>query len=822
MSGNVVPTTGNIYLRTAPSSTNNAIFEVFGTPAENNLNGLRDTVYDDPTVRPPPLTTDTPLTVPASGNVSMALFRGKSKFMTTPSVPLISSLSSTSLTPTLTGGSGTYYIAVGTTAGASDTTGGWKAATSGTAITTKQNGTTALSFAYATPYYISVYDSNTTKTTASRTLSNSTVYGIPNAPTNITLTLTTLTSWKIDWSLSTGTVLPTGYSWYLLGGTVTYYGTVTSTTTSTSQSSTLDQNTSYYAQVVATRPEATMAQNSTTKSLDSPSTISAVTATLVAGTASGSASYTPSIPGGGGGTLYIGFGTAAVTPTIQWSSGAVTPSIAITAGTSYYVSAFSRNTITGTQTSTGYSGALTIPDTPTFTTYSITDTTFNAVATSTSGATISYTISPVPSGGTATKSTGTWTGLTVNTQYTVTATATMTMTTTTTGSAVWCLAPPVVGNPTINLQSMSYPFTVSTNATGAVISNVFGAQAAVVTPAVITRAASTTATTYASNTLVKYVIIATGPNTTYTSTVQYFCIVDPTTKATVTMPPSITSFTYYLVGGTGGIGVSYAGSKRYGGGSYGGTLYGTTASTASYGGKMLTLLTGTNGYDGRTDKSLTERAICGDGYSGGNGGYGVFVYASGGGEGGSSGSGGAASMILCSSPNLMIVAGGGGGTGAGYNQSGGGGWAGSTMPNPSPGGGGTSYYNNYYDSSGGGSGSTTYGGQGGVNGTGGASGSNMPAAGYPAHSGSNMSSTVTALTSTSGDGGDANGVYTGSGTVGGGGGGGYGGGGAGASRNTGTYIESGGGGGGASFISDSSGTIAYGGVVPVIIVYGTI
>lgn len=820
MSGNVVPTTGNIYLRTAPSSTNKAIFEVFGTPAGNNLNGLRGTVYDDPNVRPPPLTTDIPLTVPASGNVSMALFRGKSKFMTTPSVPLISSLSSASLTPTLTGGSGTYYIAVGTTAGASDTTGGWKAATSGTAITTKQNGTTALSFAYATPYYISVYDSNMTTTTASRTLPNSTVYGIPNAATNVTLTLYSLTSWTINWSLSTGTVLPTGYSWYLLGGTVTYSGTVTSTTNSTSQSSTLDQNTNYYAQVIATRPEATTAQNSTAKSLNSPSTISAVTATLVAGTA-GSASYTPSITGGGGGTLYIGFGTVATTPTIQWSSGAVTPSIAITAGTSYYVSTFSSNTSTGTRTSTGFSDALTIPVAPTFTTYSITDTTFNAVATSTSGATISYTISPVPSGGTATKSTGTWTGLTVNTQYTVTATATMTMTTTTTGSAVWCLAPPVVGNPIINLQSMSYPFTVSTNATGAVISNVFGAQAAVVTPAVVTRAASTTATTYASNTLVKYVIIATGPNTTYTSTVQYFCIVDPTTKATVTMPPSITSFTYYLVGGTGGIGVNSSGSKRYGGGSYGATLYGTTAS-ASYGGNSLTLLTGTNGGDGRVDKSLTEHAICGDGYSGGNGGYGVTVYAGQGGEGGGSGSGGAASMILCSSPNLMIVAGGGGGAGAGYNQSGGGGWAGTTMPNPSPGGGGTSYYNNYYDSSGGGSSTTTYGGQGGVNGTGGASGSNMPGTGYPGYSGSDMPSTVTSLTSTSGDGGTANGTNHGQGTIGGGGGGGYGGGGAGANRNTGTYIESGGGGGGASYISDNSGTITYGGVVPVIIVYGTI
>ena len=173
MSGKVVPAS-DIRLKTAPASAGNAIFEVFGTPAGGNLVGLAGSNVD-PGSRPPPFTVAATVPTAASGNLKMSFFAGKAAFLTSPNVPAISTLTTTAVTPTLAGGSGTsYYIAIGTSTGASNTV-AWQLATTATSIT-------GLTFALNTSYFISVYGSNATNA-SSLAISNTTAYIIPNAPT---------------------------------------------------------------------------------------------------------------------------------------------------------------------------------------------------------------------------------------------------------------------------------------------------------------------------------------------------------------------------------------------------------------------------------------------------------------------------------------------------------------------------------------------------------------------------------------------------------------------------------------------------------------
>jgi len=107
MSGKIVPSSGDIYLKTAPASAANAIFEVFGTPTGGKLIGLVGAAYDpqDATIR------FTAPTIPALP-LSMSTFRGDATYATSPTIG-VTNLTTTTLTPNFSGGGGTtYYLAI--------------------------------------------------------------------------------------------------------------------------------------------------------------------------------------------------------------------------------------------------------------------------------------------------------------------------------------------------------------------------------------------------------------------------------------------------------------------------------------------------------------------------------------------------------------------------------------------------------------------------------------------------------------------------------------------------------------------------------------
>jgi hypothetical protein len=172
MSGKIVPGSGsNIYLKTAPASAANAIFEVFGTPTGGKLSGLVNAPYDpqDATIR------FTACNAPALP-LSMRSFAGHAKYATSPTIS-VTNLTTTTLTPNFSGGGGTkYYAAIGTTTGGTDSM-AWTALADGTSALTLASPLTN-----GTTYYISGYASNTDKT---RTLavSNTTAYIAVTDPT---------------------------------------------------------------------------------------------------------------------------------------------------------------------------------------------------------------------------------------------------------------------------------------------------------------------------------------------------------------------------------------------------------------------------------------------------------------------------------------------------------------------------------------------------------------------------------------------------------------------------------------------------------------
>ena len=135
-SGKVIPAAGNVNFNSNASS--NAVRQVFGQ-ATSNMQGLTNSNVDHGT-RPPPYTA---LTVPtaASGNLKLTYFRGKSLFLTAPTTRNVSNITTTSITPTLSGGTGTsFFIAIGSSAGTSNVV-GWRSATSGTTLC-RSSGTT--------------------------------------------------------------------------------------------------------------------------------------------------------------------------------------------------------------------------------------------------------------------------------------------------------------------------------------------------------------------------------------------------------------------------------------------------------------------------------------------------------------------------------------------------------------------------------------------------------------------------------------------------------------------------------------------------------
>lgn len=669
MSGKRVPGSGsNIYLKTDPVNTSRAIFEVFGTPAGGNLNGLRGSNYDDG-ARPPPFTTGAILTVPATGDLNMRLFQDKAPFMTSPTAATITALSTGSVIPSFTAGT-SNFIAIGSTSGATDTTGGWVPATSGTAIIKKKDGTTALSLTDGSPYYISRYDSNDTNKTASLAVSNATAYGIPNAATSPILTLTTLTNWSISWTAATGSILPTSYQARLNktsdNTNVSGINADASATDIGTQTTTLSKDTDYYAVIYSIRNEANTAS--------------------------------------------------------AWS----------------------------------VSKQLAGPAAPTFSSSSISNTTFTAVASSsTSGSTMSYTISP-----SATQSsTGVFTGLSQNTDYTVTAIATLTNGTSTSATSTRrCLGPAtdivmdLVATTGSNVQVKSWVGVVGGSYT-VVMSNATSAYSTTGATTGISFSPSSTnaAGTYQSNSVITVTINVVGTNSIFTTSNVYFATV--TTGATV-FPFTLSatrSVSYYVQGGAGG-----SPSGNFGG--WGAGISGSLSLSAD----TYSIFTGGKGDASGFETNVTANGgQCGNNSKALGGGsarhamYGV-------------GGGGAASALFSSAGTALLIAGGGGGGFGGFANGG----AGGVGPSGAGtrGGGGS---NGGYGSIGGG-----YGANPGANG--GGYGQVYPNSLYPTAAG-----------------------IGGGGGQGGGGGSGYGGGGGGSAL--------GGGGGGGSLIP-TGGTCAQGGI----------
>ena len=721
----------------------------------------------------------------------------------------VTAISTTAYTPTVSGGTGgTIYIYFGTSS-------------SGTPATAYTNASTAASITQGTTYYLNARSSNTTTQTISPTVT--TVVGIPNAPASATLTLTTLSNWSISWGTVTG-VAPASYTWYLSTTNSktnkVYSNTVTSTTGTGTLTSALTQDQPYYAIVYTNKSGASEAASVTSSSnlLASPTapttyslsnlTTSNATVKIAGNTetcylAIGTTSGASNVPIGltSGGTCNAAY--------LQVSDATVVYG-AFTVGSNYYVSYFSSNTTTGTVSGTVTSSALVIPVAPTFTTNSnyISNTTFNVAATSsTSGATITYSISPTS----GVSGTGPFTGLTSDTSYTVTATAsTGYSSTSATLDATYCLKKPTwVGwSPTLSNVTLSWS-NISSNATRVFITGQDGSTSYVGTDApatgsnTFTSGSYTTSTTYTSNTLVRYIVTAEGTRTSYASDRASFIVVKPGIKRTIATPTN--SLNYICIGGSGGLGCDTSNNLGSGGGEAG-ALFGTTTTLPTN--STLTLSCGQNGDNGNTSigSGYTSNVLSGDGFMGCRGGAGRGSGGSAyGGAGGCAGGGGSGSQIACWDVSLRIIAGGGGGMGgSGGYQGGKGGKGGSsiragTSNKHAWGDPGESFLNNLYD---GGNGGGYYGGRGAAEGIGGASGgiynSTATSAGT---SGTNMS--IADSNANVGAGGDGANYY---GTSTGGGGGGYGGGGAGVARNNNGSYNSSGGGGGATFISDGSAT----------------
>ena len=649
MSGNTVPST-NIHLKTGAASANNGVFEVFGTPTNNNLNGLRGVVYNT-TTRPPPVT---PSTFPASGSLSMTTFGGKSAFLATPTVTVANiNLPTNAITLTLSSGGGTsYQVAVGTSAGDTTTTGGWVPATSGTAITTKADGTTSLAFTQGNSYYISTYSSNATSNTSSLQVQNSTAYGIANIAASVTLTLTSLSSWSISWTAPSSGIAPTFYSGGLWNeGTASWLESNANITSPYTGVAAIAQDTNYHAIIYAERPEGLYSGKiSTTLKLASPAAPTTYTVSSITTSA-----YTPNVSGGTG-SYYVILGTSSggSVPTTLWSSGAIT--FTVTPGTSYYLSALSSNTATGTYSATQTSSAVGIANAatsvslriPGLSSWSFTWAApssgiaptgyswyLNTVNNSTSGA--------IVSGTTTILTTGVQTApLVGGTTYYGLVLATRSESQSTLAASSGVLAGPTA--PT----NLAVSATTSSNVTFTWTATIgSGSYSFKYGSTVVTSIATTTYTlpfsalTDATN----YICSVASVIGTYTSpysSSRYVWKTTATGSGSWTSPASSLQFTFGVAGGAGG---ASSGSGATAGGGSGAFIYGTATVPAS------TTISYTIGGAGGSPTAGANGGGAGNTHSGGGGGYtsfdtgtakvGNIIAAGGGGGGFASGGGGA-------------------------------------------------------------------------------------------------------------------------------------------------------------------------------------
>jgi hypothetical protein len=131
-------------------------------------------------------------------------------FITTPNTPSIQLSAGNQINPSLStpgGVTGSFFIAIGTSPGTSNTL-SWSNVANNIWYTIP-------GWSRNTNYYVSTYLSNTTNGRKSLAISNTTAYGLPNNPT-VTLSITSTTNWTITWTHNSSTVTtPTSYAWYL-------------------------------------------------------------------------------------------------------------------------------------------------------------------------------------------------------------------------------------------------------------------------------------------------------------------------------------------------------------------------------------------------------------------------------------------------------------------------------------------------------------------------------------------------------------------------------------------------------------------------------
>lgn len=554
---------------------------------------------------------------------------------------------------------------------------------------------------------------------------------------------------------------------------------------------------------------------------------------------------TPNFTGGGGTTYYVAIGTslgATNAQTTAWQAltngtTALTLSPSLTVGTTYYVSGYGSNA-SGTRTlAVSNTTSFVIPTTPTITGNVISNTTFTVTAAVPANA-LSNVYSLYTQAGVfqAINTTGTFTGLTSNTQYYVSlyAATTYTRSATSNSASVWCLAPATFSSvlmpPANGLGSFlgEVTFTWVNNATSGVTSltmSINGSNGTAISSTATTAVAYNAGSniisnsqniTYTSRTYqfayngntvpCVFKLITTGTNTTYTSQSVYFGHRRGGSNLTLT-PTVATTVTLTLAAAGGGAGGD--GSVNY---SPGGQGAGTIISLSVGANIPLKLLIGSpGGAIAPIGTNTVPRATAGDGTAGGSGGTAYYTTGYGTAVGGWGGTGGGASIALLNgNPVLICGAGGGGGSGGTQGGQGGNGGFGPCSANSFvPGGEANANYGN----------SNAFGHQGGWGGSGTISNragdwaSPDPTTGYTAGAGgggyrgtinfvsaiaygSNGSSWTAAAGG--GQGGDGVSFFAANS---GGGGGGYGGGGSGSSTNQGSTAISGGGGGGGSWSS---------------------
>jgi len=553
---------------------------------------------------------------------------------------------------------------------------------------------------------------------------------------------------------------------------------------------------------------------------------------------------TPNFTGGGGTTYYVAIGTSlgeSNSQTSAWtalSSGttALTLAPSLSTGTAYYISGYASNA-NGTRTlAVSNTTSFTIPAAPTITANVISNTTFTITAAVPANASSNvYSLYTQAGAFQSSNTTGTFTGLTSNTQYYVSvyAASATTRSTSSTSASVWCLAPatfssvliPPAGGAGNNLGVVT--FTWVNNATSGVTSltmSINGSNGTAISSTATSAIAYGTSSNIiynSQNITYLYVsyqfaynwntvpcifkLITSGTNTTYTSQSVYFGY--QTGGSNLTLTPTVATTVTLTLGGAGGCSGS-DGSAYY---ARGGIGAGTIISLSVGANVPLKLLIGKFGGQPLIGTNTGARGTAGDGTAGGSGGTAYYTSGYGTAVGGTAGPGGAASIALLNGTTVLICGGGGGG-GSGGSQGGDGGGGGTGVCSANsfvPGGEGNANYgnSNYYGHQGGWGGSET------ISNRAGDWASPDPTTSYAAGAGGGgYRGTVNYVTNTAygsngsswtaaaggGQGGDGVTYY---GANSGGGGGGYGGGGSGTSTNQGSTAISGGGGGGGSWSS---------------------